>query len=90
MQKRTVEQFADGVPMLTLLDSPVPQKVGQLVAVLARFDLPVPEQVIEVSKDFVSTPLLAYSSSLHRGWWKCQCPRLTSARTMGVVQAFVR
>ena len=32
------------------LDSPVPQKVEQLVAVLARFDFPVPEQVIEVPK----------------------------------------
>ena len=36
--------------MLTHLDSPVPQKVEQLVAVLARFDAPIPEQVIEVPK----------------------------------------
>ena len=49
-QKHTVEQFADDVPMLTLLDSPVPRKVGQLVAALARYDAPVPEQVIEVPK----------------------------------------
>ena len=40
-QKHTVEHFADGVPMLTLLDNPVPQKVDQLVAVLARYDTPL-------------------------------------------------
>ena len=45
-----MEQFAVDVPVLTLLDSPVPQKVEQLVAVLARFDAPIPEQVIEVPK----------------------------------------
>ena len=49
-QMHTVEQFADDVPMLTLLVSPVPQKVKQLVAVLARFDAPDPEQVIELPK----------------------------------------
>ena len=32
------------------LDVPVPQMVDQPVAVLARFDLPIPEQVIEVHK----------------------------------------
>ena len=50
MQQRTVEQLADDVPMLTLLDSPVPQVVDHLVAVLAGYDTPIPEQVIELPK----------------------------------------
>ena len=54
MQQRTMEQIADDVPMLTLLDSPVPQMVDQLVAVLARYDMPLADQVIEVPK--VSCP----------------------------------
>ena len=54
VQQRTMEQIADDVPMLTLLDSPVPQMVDQLVAVLARYDLPLADQVIEVPK--VSCP----------------------------------
>ena len=36
--------------MLTLLDSPVPQMVDQLVAVLARFDMALADQGIEVPK----------------------------------------
>ena len=36
--------------MLPLLDSLVPQMVDQLVAVLARFDMPLADQVIEVPK----------------------------------------
>ena len=55
MQQRTMEQIADDVPMLTLLDSPVPQMVYQLVAVLVRYDMPSADQVIEVPK--VSCPL---------------------------------
>ena len=51
-----MEQIGDDVPMLTLLDSPVPQMVDQLVAVLARYDMPLADQVIEVPK--VSCPPL--------------------------------
>ena len=46
----SAEQIADDVPMLPLLDSPVPQMVDQLVAVLARYDMPLADQVIEVPK----------------------------------------
>ena len=45
-----MKQLADDVPMLTLLDSPVPHEVDQLVAVLTHFDLLIPEQVIAVPK----------------------------------------
>ena len=41
-----MEHFADGAPRLPTLDVPVPQMVDQPVSVLARFDLPIPEQVI--------------------------------------------
>ena len=50
VQQRTMEQIADDVPMLTLLDSPVPQMVDQLVAVLARYDMALADQDIEVPK----------------------------------------
>ena len=50
VQRHTVEQLAGGAPRLPILDVPVPQMVDQPVAMLARFDLPVPEQVIEVPK----------------------------------------
>ena len=50
VQRHIVEQLADGAPRLPTLDVPVPQMVDQPVALLARFDLPVPEQVIEVPK----------------------------------------
>ena len=48
VQQRTMAR--DDVPMLTLLDSLVPQMVDQLVAVLARYDTPIREQVSEVPK----------------------------------------
>ena len=50
VQRQTVEQLADGAPRLPMLHVPVPQMLDQPVAVLARFDLPIPEQVIEVPK----------------------------------------
>ena len=50
VQKHTVEQLADGAPRLPTFDVLVPQMVDQPVAVLARFDLPLPEQGIEVPK----------------------------------------
>ena len=50
VQRHIVEQLADGAPRLPTLDVPVPQMVDRPVAVLARFDLLVPEQVIEVPR----------------------------------------
>ena len=50
VQRHSLEQLADSAPRLPTLDVPVPQMVDQPVAVLARFDLPVPEQVIVVPK----------------------------------------
>ena len=49
---RTVEQIVDAVPLVPLLDDPVPQMVEQLQDVMRFFDLllPVPEQVVEVPK----------------------------------------
>ena len=52
VQRRTVQQIVDAVPLVPLLDDPVPQMVEQLPDVLRFFDslLPVPEQAIEVPK----------------------------------------
>ena len=63
VQQRIIEQLADDVPTLTLLDSPVPQMVDQLVAVLARYDTPIREQVVEVPK--ISCPP-RFSRTVHR------------------------
>ena len=50
--RRTVQQIVDTVPLVPLLDDPMPQMVEQLPDVMRFFDmlLPVPEQVIEVPK----------------------------------------
>ena len=40
----------------------MPQMVDQLVAVLARFDMPLADQVIEVPKGLLSLPLCSYCS----------------------------
>ena len=55
-----MEQLADVVPMVQILDFPVPQMVEQLVDVFRFFDTlcPVLEQVIEVPK-FVCPPRAA-------------------------------
>ena len=52
IQQRRMEQLADVVPMVQILDTPVPQMVEQLPDVLRFFAtlLPVSEQVIEVPK----------------------------------------
>ena len=52
VQRRTMEQIVDYVPVVPLLDAPVPQPVEQLVDVLRLVDalVPVAEQVIEVPK----------------------------------------
>ena len=50
--QRTVEPIVDAVPLVPLLDDPVPQTVEQLQDVLKFFDalIPDPDQVIEVPK----------------------------------------
>ena len=63
VQRHTVEQLAADTPRLPTLDVPVQQKVDQLVAVPARYDTPIPEQVNEVPKISCPHPLLAHSSS---------------------------
>ena len=50
--RRTVEQIVDAVPLVPLLDDPVPQTVEQLPNLVQFFAAlsPVPEQVIAVPK----------------------------------------
>ena len=50
VQRRTMEQIVDCVPVVPLLDVPVPQMVDQLVEVLRPLDTVVLEQVIEAPK----------------------------------------
>ena len=50
VQRRTMEQIVDCVPVVSLLDVPVPQVVDQLEEVLKIVDNHVPEQVIDVPK----------------------------------------
>ena len=52
IQQRTMEQLAEVVPMVQILDTPVSQMIEQLPDVIRFFDtlLPVPEQAIEVPK----------------------------------------
>ena len=48
--RRTVEQVGDVVPLVPALADSAPQKVDQLVAVVARYDTPIADQVIEAPK----------------------------------------
>ena len=50
VQRRTVEQMVDPVPVVPLLHDVEPQMVEQFVDILSPLDFPVPEQVIEVPK----------------------------------------
>ena len=50
VQQCTVELLADVVPMVQVLDVPVPQMEDQVVEVLQKFDVPSVEQVIAVPK----------------------------------------
>ena len=62
VQRRTIEQIVDYVPVVPLLDAPVPQLVDKLEDVLKIVDLPVPEQEIDVPKiSSLSRPLLRRS-----------------------------
>ena len=91
MQQRTLEQFADDVPMLTLLDSLVPQMVNLLVAVLARHDMPLADRVVEVPSISCSPPspaVLVLISVRHRrrnSWWKCRRSSTFSSRPLTLV-----
>ena len=50
VQRRTVEQIVDPVPVVPMLHVLVPQMVEQLVDILAPLDFRIVEQVIEVPK----------------------------------------
>ena len=60
--RRTVEQFGDVVPLVPALADSAPQMVDQLVAVLARYDAPIADQVIDVPKVSCLPPLWSYCS----------------------------
>ena len=71
----TVEQLADCVPVVPLIDALVPQSVDQLVDVFKHIDISVPEQVIEVPRSCVQLDFLALFSPPGRwwnSWWKCR------------------
>ena len=53
--RRTVEQIGDVVPLVPTLADSAPQMVDELMAVLARCDTPIADQVIEVPKVSCST-----------------------------------
>ena len=55
--RRTMEQIGDVVPQVPALADSVPQMVDQLVAVLARYDMPIADQLIEVPKVSCPHPL---------------------------------
>ena len=50
VQRHTVEELVDCVPVVPLLDVLVPQMVDQMVDVLKLLDVAIPEQVIAVPK----------------------------------------
>ena len=50
VQRRTVQQIVDAVPLVPLLDDPVPQMVDTVLEFFRALDLPVVEQVIAVPK----------------------------------------
>ena len=64
VQQRTVEQLADVVPMVQILDIPGPQEGDQVVVVLRKLDVPAVEQVIAV-------PLISLDRVPHRSVLRC-------------------
>ena len=50
VQRRTVQQIVDAVPLVPLLDDPVPQMEDTVLEFFRALDLPVDEQVIAVPK----------------------------------------
>ena len=71
-QQCTKELLADVVPMVQILDVPVPQPVDQLVAVLTHFDFLIPEQVLKVPKiSLPSRPSRKFLTETQMAeWWK--------------------
>ena len=66
-------QIGDAVPLVPALADSVPQMVDQLVAVLARYDLPLADQVIDVPKVPALPAVLVLFSVRHsrrNSWWK--------------------
>ena len=53
--RHTVQQFVDAVPLVPLLDDPVPQTVGTVLDFFRALDLPVTEQVIAVPKSLAAS-----------------------------------
>ena len=73
--RRTVEQIGDVVPLVPALADSVAQMVDQLVAVLARYDMPLADQVIEAPKVSCPPAVLVLFSVRHRrwnSWWMCR------------------
>ena len=73
VQLRTVEHIADVVPMVQILDIPVPQMENQLVAVLSHIDSLVPEQVSPCPGSHGDPAFrVRFSASRRRrnSWWK--------------------
>ena len=85
--QRTVEQLVDSVPVVPLLDTPVPQMVDRLVDVLKIIDTTSSvEQVIKVpmitfQDGSRAAPRFA-SRSERNSWWKCPFPPLTTLRCL--------
>ena len=96
-----MEQLADVVPMVQILDIPVPQMVEQLLEVFWRLDIEVPEQVIEVpkiSQDSIRERLVdcdlrhpQMAEQLVEGRPSCLSPRSSSSRPSrsSTIQLFV-
>ena len=65
--RHTVECIADVVPMVQILDVPVPQSGDQVVEVLQKIDVPLlPEQVIDVPKISQDLALLRLGDRLRQ------------------------
>ena len=63
-QLRTVEQLADVVPMVQILDIPVPQMADQLVASLLHLDSPIPSRLSQSTLvDVIDVHILVPRSS---------------------------
>ena len=77
VQRRTVQQTVDAVPLVPFLDDLAPQMVELLQDTMRSFDtlLPVPEQVTEVPKillDDVTMRTPVRDTQLANSWWKCR------------------
>ena len=90
IQQRTMEQLADVVPMVQILDTPVPQMVEQLLDVLRFFGFCLFPSRLSMcprscSMTSLCAPLCAFRG-WRNSWWKCRrsypilpCDRLRSS-----------